>query len=108
MNAEDKLCGTCRFWCKDLAVDIKVPAYAPHEGRLVTIRCAPCRCNAVEPDAGFGAVVLMGPESHCQSHADAWEPVENDYAEPESVYDGYGENDFGCVPGVDFPATLSR
>lgn len=101
---ESKTCGTCRFWGKDLAVDIKVPANGSH-GELITIQRAPCLRYAVEPDAGDGAIVMLGPESHCQCHADIWR---SDYVDPVSVYDGYGEDDFGCVPGVDFPATLYR
>lgn len=28
-----------------------------------------CDCMAIEPDAGHGALVLLGPESHCRCHA---------------------------------------
>ena len=55
----------------------------------------------MEPDAGFGAVVLLGPESHCRCHADAWQAADMD--EPSG--DG---DDYGVRPGVDFPATLQR
>lgn len=96
-------CGTCRHWGTDYEVSVTVPDNGPF-GR-VSLRRAPCLCDAVEPDAGYGAVVLLGPDSHCAMHADAWEPLADaeacgDVCEPCAVY--------GVRPGVDFPATLHR
>ncbi len=101
---ESKTCGTCRFWGKDLAVDIKVPANGSH-GELITIHLAPCLRYAVEPDAGDGAIVLLGPESHCKCHADAWEAALG-WLEEREAAEAIPQYDYGVRPGIDYPATL--
>lgn len=96
----ERTCGTCRHWATEFEIAVTLPDNGPF-GR-VSFRRAPCMKNAVEPDAGFGAVVLLGPDSHCQCHADAWEAADDYLLEQEEAAD------YGVIPGVDFPATLSR
>ena len=97
---DHKTCGNCRYWGLSFMTDIPLPDDGPF-GR-VSRSLAPCLCMAVEADAGDGAVVLLGPESHCQSHADAWEASEDFLDELRAA------DDYGVRPGVDFPATLRR
>ena len=68
---DERICGTCAHYGQALAVTVLLPEGSP-AGSGPRLR-APCLCHAVEPDAGFGAVVLLGPESHCRCHADAWQ-----------------------------------
>ena len=96
---DHKTFGTCRHWGWKFEVDVTLPDAGPL-GR-VSIKRAPCLIQAVEPDAGDGAVVLLGPESHCRCHLNAWEPSDDFQYEQEQ-----GADDFGVLPGVDFPATL--
>ena len=96
---DDRVCGTCVHYGQALAVTVILPDGSP-AGSGPRLR-APCLRHAVEPDAGFGAVVLLGPESHCRCHADAWQPADAD--EPSD-----GNDDYGVRPGVDFPWTLRR
>ena len=100
MHNDDKACGNCKHWGIRFMTTVTVPDSGPLGA--VSRQLAPCLCDAVEPDAGFGAVVLLGPESHCRCHADAWQPAA-DIDEPSG--DG---DDYGVRPGVDFPATLQR
>ena len=97
---DERICGTCAHYGQALAVTVLLPEGSP-AGSGPRLR-APCLCHAVEPDAGFGAVVLLGPESHCRCHADAWQAAE-DMDEPSD--DG---DDYGVRPGADFPWTLRR
>ena len=98
---DHKVCGTCRHWGWKFEVGVTLPDAGPL-GR-VSIKRAPCLIHAVDPDAGFGAVALLGPESHCRCHRNAWEPSDDfcldDVESPEF---------YGVRPGVDFPATLCR
>ena len=96
---DDRVCGTCAHYGQALAVTVILPDGCP-AGSGPRLR-APCLRHAVEPDAGYGAVVLLGPESHCRCHADAWQPADAD--EPSD-----GNDDYGVRPGVDFPWTLRR
>ena len=100
MTDDLKTCGNCRHWGWMFEVEVTLPDSGPM-GR-VSIKLAPCLCRAVEADAGDGAVVLLGPDSHCQSHADAWEPSDDFLDELRDA------EDYGVRPGVDFPATLRR
>lgn len=108
---EDRRCGTCAHYGRAFAVTVTPPGGGPVER-------APCLCHAVEPDAGEGAVVLLGPESHCRCHADSWEA---DAAASPAGGDGGDDGDngdddhggdgcaiYGVRPGVDFPWTLRR
>ena len=96
---DERVCDTCAHYGRTLAVTVILPDGSP-AGSGPRLR-APCLRHAVEPDAGFGAVVLLGPESHCRCHADAWQPADAD--EPS------GDNDdYGVRPGADFPWTLRR
>ena len=97
----ERACGTCRHWGTDFEIAVTLPDNGPF-GR-VSFRRAPCLKNAVEADAGFGSIVLLGPESHCQCHADAWEAAAWYREEQEEA-----AADYGVIPGVDFPATLYR
>ena len=98
----ERTCGTCRFWGAETYMQtVTLPDNGPF-GR-VSFRRAPCLKGAVEPDAGFGAIVLLGPDCHCQCHADAWEAADDYLLEQEEA-----DADYGVIPGVDFPATLSR
>lgn len=99
VHDDERLCGTCAHYGQALAVRVILPEGSP-SGSGPCLR-APCLCHAVEPDAGFGAVVLLGPESHCRCHADAWEPSEDFQCE-------LGDDDYGVRPGVDFPYSLRR
>ena len=96
---DERVCGTCVHYGRALAVTVLLPDGSP-AGNGPRLR-APCLCHAVEPDAGFGAVVLLAPESHCRCHADAWEPEDNN--EPAS-----SDDDYGVRPGTDFPWGLRR
>lgn len=100
MHNDDKTCSTCAHWGIRFMTTVTVPDSGPLGA--VSRQLAPCLCDAVEPDAGFGAVVLLGPESHCRCHLDAWEPSEDFRRELAE------ETDYGVRPGVDFPATLQR
>lgn len=107
MHNDDKTCGNCCYYGWMFEAVVTVPDRNAEHG-LASRKLAPCLWNngagygAVEPDAGFGAVVLLGPESHCRCHADAWQPSEDFRRELAE------ENDYGVRPGVDFPATLQR
>lgn len=100
MHNDDKTCGNCKHWGVRFSVLVTVPDSGPLGA--VSRQLAPCLCDAVEPDAGFGAVVLLGPESHCRCHADAWESADgfDDGEESPEMY--------GVRAGVDFPVTLCR
>lgn len=98
---DHKVCGSCAHWgVRRFSVLVTVPDRGPLG--MVSRQLAPCLLNAVEPDAGDGAVVMLGPESHCRCHHDAWQPADgcDDDAESPELY--------GVRPGVDFPATLQR
>ena len=97
-NEDDRVCGTCVHYGHDLAVNVRLPGGPSPEqsARLL----APCLIRAVEADAGPGATVLLGPESHCYSHADAWEPSEDFLEELRDA------EDYGVRPGEE--VTLLR
>ena len=95
-----KTCGNCKHWGVKFGVIVTLPDDGPLGRR--SVERAPCQLNAVEPEAGDGAVVMLGPESHCRCHADAWQPSEDFRRELAE------ENDYGVRPGADFPATLQR
>ncbi len=99
-NEDDRVCGTCVHYGHDLAVNVRLPGGPSPEqsARLL----APCLIRAVEADAGPGATVLLGPESHCHSHADAWEPSEDFLEELRDA------EDYGVRPGEDYPFSLRR
>ena len=99
---DHKTCGNCKYWGVQFEVAVTVPDDGPF-GRI-TLRRPPCLCYAVEPDAGYGAVVLLGPESHCRYHADEWEPLDDADADADAETCAT----YGVRPGVDFPATLHR
>lgn len=96
-----KTCGNCKYWGVRFAITVTLPDDGPLGQR--SVERAPCLRNAIEADAGDGAVVLLGPESHCCFHADAWEP-----ADDFSLGDEESPQFYGVRPGVDFPATLCR
>ena len=101
MDNDHKTCGNCRHWgIAKFGITVTIPDDGPL-GQL-SVERAPCLLNAIEPDAGDGAVVLLGPESHCRCHSDAWEPVDG--------FDGDDESPetYGVRAGVNFPATLRR
>ena len=95
-----KTCGNCKHWGVKFGATVTLPDDGPLGQR--SVERAPCLLNAIEPDAGDGAVVLLGPESHCRCHADAWEAV-------DGFDDGEESPEMYCVwAGVDFPVTLRR
>lgn len=98
-----RVCRNCAHW------DTAHETIAYTRGGLHGIRqikVCPCRVDAIEPDAGAGAVVLLGPDSHCRLHADAWEAAEEYATEFAAMQDMAMYN--GVIPGVDFPASLGR
>lgn len=97
----ERICGTCAHYGLTLTVTVHLPPGSP--AGQGDCQLAPCLCHAVEPDAGFGAVVLLAPESHCLCHADAWE-ASQEYRQELAE----GEPDYGVRPGVDYPLTLHR
>lgn len=68
---DHKVCGNCKYWNQLYSVFVTLPDSSAEHG-LASRWLAPCLWHsgtglgAVEPDAGFGAVVLLGPESHCR------------------------------------------
>lgn len=100
ISDDDRVCGTCVHYGHALAVTVILPAGGPFGSG--PRRRAPCLIHAVDPDAGYGAVALLGPESHCRCHRNAWEPSDDFLDELED------EDDRGVLPGVDFPYSLRR
>lgn len=98
---DHKVCGSCAHWgVRRFSMLVTVPDRGPLG--MVSRQLAPCLISAVDADAGDGAVVMLGPESHCRCHADAWQPSEDFRRELAE------ETDYGVRPGVDYPATLQR
>lgn len=62
---EAKTCGNCAHWDTASTAAMGIPPIR---------RFGICGCMAIEPDAGHGALVLLGPASDCRQHADAWKP----------------------------------
>lgn len=96
----DRVCRNCVHW--------NPAAAALRYGVPGSAGLGICEADAIEPDAGKGAVVLLGPRSHCQCHAQAWEPDEGYLIE---LADDWLRQEnparyLGLRPGEDFPATL--
>lgn len=95
-----RTCRTCQHW------DTRNETYITARG--ITRTYAPCSVNAVEADAGPGCIALLGPDSHCQYHAQAWEPSDDYLAElaDAQAYDDNPDRYNGVTAGVDYPVTL--
>ena len=101
--AEDHVCENCKHWDIDheSLVTTKGGFWGTTQHRL-----CPCLADAIEPDAGEGALLLLGPASHCHMHADAWEPSEEYMVDHAAREDMAAYN--GVMAGFDCPATLHR
>lgn len=71
IDKKERVCGNCKHWDIDheSLVTTKGGFWGTTQHRL-----CPCLADAIEPDAGEGALLLLGPASHCHMHADTWEP----------------------------------
>ena len=72
LDKDEMTCGNCKYWDTATTADMGISPL-----RQFGI----CGCYAIEPDAGHGTLVLLGPESHCQQHAADFEPSEDFLAE---------------------------
>lgn len=68
LDKDEMTCGNCKYWDTATTADMGISPL-----RQFGI----CGCYAIEPDAGHGTLVLLGPESHCQQHAAAFEASED-------------------------------
>ena len=68
LDKDEMTCGNCKYWDTATTADMGISPL-----RQFGI----CGCYAIEPDAGHGALVLLGPRSHCQQHAADFEPSED-------------------------------
>lgn len=103
----DKKCGNCANW---LGYDERFVVNVLHydnNGNLIKKRCAPCRCNAVEPNAGE-CIPLMTEDGNCQYHPDE-NFVPGDWYIEELEEQGMDEDEiYGLTPGVDYPMSMCK
>ena len=71
LDEAEMTCINCAH--RDLLHETILPV--PRSGRISLEKCAPCRVNAVEPDAG-GCVPMLAEDGHCRFHAAAFRPSE--------------------------------
>jgi hypothetical protein len=101
---EAQTCLNCRHWDLDHEAIITLNEH----GRTRQHKVCPCLADAVNAEAGYGAIVMLGPESDCLSQDMAWEPcpefMAEYHAEQEARWDMAAY--YGVKAGIDFPATL--
>jgi|GEM_PF-3836822 len=93
----EMVCGNCAHW--DILNQISVTRHGSYS--TITFKAAPCKIDAVEQDAGYDSVTMLGKDGHCRNHAQAWEPSRDFLAER-------GELDNSVTAGTDYPATMRR
>ena len=105
MDPADMVCRNCAHFLRALPVSV------PVGGAFLTRRFC-CKAH-FSPDAGEGAVVLVGPESACTGAINCVFQPSGEYLDTQDYSLEVSPDDlhnlcgiYGVLPGIDFPATL--
>lgn len=101
--AEEQICGNCQHWGREQILSLRLQtATGPAWWEV-----APCLRDAVEPDAGPDALILLSENSNCLQHADLFEPSLEFCLEYKPRHNQFQCQSNGVLPGRDFPASLT-